>query len=256
MQGLSEDDLVDFTPELRQKALAAVEDVVIGPLFNPPLHRDNGMKSPSGKPVRGAYWCPGSSGGVNITHPAAADPTTGVIYVMSQKGCADDVLIPGTESRALPAMDHTTGTTITQWSVVGGPSAAPEAIGMPIWKPPYGRVTAIDLNTGEHLWWIPHGDTPQAVIDALAALGQPAPPNTARGGGGSLMVTPSMLLMSGQASDGTPFLYAINKQTGERMGQLQLPENSSYGMMTYMHEGVQYLVVQIPSSLVAFKLPS
>jgi glucose dehydrogenase len=256
MQGLSENDLVDFTPELRQKALAAVEDVVIGPLFNPPLHRDNGMKSPSGKPIRGAYWCPGSSGGVNITHPAAADPTTGVIYVMSQKGCADDVLIPGTESRALPAMDHTTGTTITQWSVVGGPSAAPEAIGMPIWKPPYGRVTAIDLNTGEHLWWIPHGDTPQAVIDALAALGQPAPPNTGRSGGGSLMVTPSMLLMSGQASDGTPFLYAIDKQTGERMGQLQLPENSSYGMMTYMHEGVQYLVVQIPSSLVAFKLPS
>jgi quinoprotein glucose dehydrogenase len=256
MQGLSENDLVDFTPELRQEALAAVEDVVIGPLFNPPLHRDNGMKSPSGKPIRGAYWCPGSSGGVNITHPAAADPTTGVIYVMSQKGCADDVLIPGSESRALPAMDHTTGTTITQWSVVGGPSAAPEAIGMPIWKPPYGRVTAIDLNTGEHLWWIPHGDTPQAVIDALAALGQPAPPNTGRSGGGSLMVTPSMLLMSGLASDGTPFLYAIDKQTGERMGQLQLPENSSYGMMTYMHEGVQYLVVQIPSSLVAFKLPS
>jgi quinoprotein glucose dehydrogenase len=127
---------------------------------------------------------------------------------------------------------------------------------MPIWKPPYGRVTAIDLNTGEHLWWIPHGDTPQAVIDALAAVGQPAPPNTGRSGGGSLMVTPSMLLMSGQASDGTPFLYAINKQTGERMGQLQLPQNSSYGMMTYMHEGVQYLVVQIPSSLVAFKLPS
>jgi quinoprotein glucose dehydrogenase len=151
----------------------------------------------------------------------------------------------------------TTGTTITDFSVVGGPSASPGNIdGLPIFKPPYGRVTAIDLNTGEHLWWIPHGDTPQNVLDTLAARGVTNVPNTGRGGGGSLMVTPSMLLMSGMGSDGTPYVYAINKQTGERLGQIELPSNSSYGMMSYMHEGVQYLMVQVPgSSLVAYKLP-
>jgi quinoprotein glucose dehydrogenase len=256
MQGLSEADLVDFTPELKQKALAAVEDISIGPLFNPPLHANNGLTSASGKPIRGAYWCPGSSGGVNITHPAAADPTTGIIYVMSQKGCSSNVLIPGAESMSDPVV-ATTGTTITDFSVVGGPSASPGNIdGLPIFKPPYGRVTAIDLNTGEHLWWIPHGDTPQNVLDTLAARGVTNVPNTGRGGGGSLMVTPSMLLMSGMGSDGTPYVYAINKQTGERLGQIELPSNSSYGMMSYMHEGVQYLMVQVPgSSLVAYKLP-
>jgi quinoprotein glucose dehydrogenase len=259
MQGLSEADLVDFTPEIKQKALAAVEDISLGPLFHPPLHRDNGLKSPSGKPIRGAYWCPGSSGGVNITHPPAADPTTGIIYVMSQKGCSSNVLIPGTESMKDPIV-ATTGTTVTDFSVVGGPSANPGNVdGLPIFKPPYGRVTAIDLNTGETLWWIPHGDTPQNIIDALAAQGVTNVPNTGRGGGGSLMVTPTMLLMTGQASDGTPMLYAINKQTGERMGQIQLPANSSYGMMSYMHEGQQYIVVQTAGetgSLVALKLPT
>jgi quinoprotein glucose dehydrogenase len=256
MQGLSVDDLIDFTPELRQKALAAVEDVMIGPLFNPPLHRDNGLTSPSGKPMRGAYWCPGSSGGVNITHPPAADPTTGVIYVMSQKGCSGNVIIPGAESDTLHEVP-TTGRTPADFSAVGGPNANPGAIdGMPIFKPPYGRVTAIDLNTGEHLWWIPHGDTPQNVLDSLAARGVTDVPNTGRGGGGSLMVTPSMLLMSGLGSDNTPYLWAIDKQTGNRLGQIELPANSSYGMMSYMHEGVQYLVVQIPgSSLAAYRLP-
>jgi quinoprotein glucose dehydrogenase len=255
LQGLSEDELIDFTPELRQKAVDALDGIMTGPLFLPPLHRDNGLVSERGTPIRGAYWCPGSSGGTNITGPPAADPTTGIIYVISQKGCSGNVLIPGTESMSHPD-NATTGTTVVDFSVVGGPSAAPGTIdGLPIFKPPYGRVTAIDLNTGEHLWWIPKGDTPQNILENPALEGVDIP-NTGRGGGGAVMVTPTLLVMSGQGSDGTPYLYAVDKRTGERLGQVEIPGNNSYGMMSYMHDGAQHIVVQIPGALAALKLPT
>lgn len=255
LQGLLEDELIDFTPELRQRALDELDGILTGPLFLPPIHRDNDLVSERGTPIEGAYWCPGSSGGTNITGPPAADPETGVIYVISQKGCSGNVLIPGAESMVHPD-NATTGTTVVDWSVVGGGSVRPSVDGLPIFKPPYGRVTAIDLNTGEHLWWIPRGDTPQNILDRLAELGVTDVPNTGRGGGGSVMVTPSLLLMSGQGSDGTPWLYAIDKATGERLGQVELPANSQYGMMSYQHEGVQYIVVQVPGSVTALRLPA
>ena len=82
LNGLSEDDLIDFTPELRQQAIDTLADWQIGPLYLPPLHRDNDI----GK--RGAYWCPGDGGGSNITGPAAGDPETGIMYVTSISACS------------------------------------------------------------------------------------------------------------------------------------------------------------------------
>jgi glucose dehydrogenase len=81
LQGLTEDDLIDFTPELRAQAVEILSEWEIGPLFTPPLHRDNDI----GK--RGALWCPGDGGGVNISGPAAGDPETGILYVTSLSGC-------------------------------------------------------------------------------------------------------------------------------------------------------------------------
>jgi glucose dehydrogenase len=247
LQGLSENDLVDFTPELRQQALASLEGVAIGPLFQPPLHRDNELG------LTGALWCPGDSGGTNITHPPAADPETGIIYVQSQKGCSGRILIPGAEADSGNA--NTTGKTLSDFSVYGGPRSAGTSIdGIPIFKPPYGSVTAIDLNTGEHVFQIPRGETPENVKNHQALQGIDIG-NTGRAGGGSAMVTRTLLMVSGIASDGTPHLYAHDKRTGERLGAVALPAHSSYGMMTYMHEGVQYVVVQLPGSLQALRLP-
>jgi quinoprotein glucose dehydrogenase len=248
LQGLSEDDLVDFTPELRQQAIAALEGVRIGPLFLAPLHRDN----PFG--LKGAMWCPGDSGGTNITHPPAADPETGIIYIQSQKGCAPRVLIPGAEADS--GNQNTTGKTLSDFSVFGGPRSASTSIdGIPIFKPPYGSVTAIDLNTGEHVFQIPRGETPENIRNHPALQGIDIG-NTGRAGSGSAMVTRTLLLVSGIASDGTPHLYAHDKRTGERLGAVALPAHSSYGMMTYMHEGVQYIVVQLPGQLQALRLPA
>ena len=249
LQGLAEDELIDFTPELRQQAFAQLEDISVGGLFHPPLHRDNRMG------LKGAYWCPGSGGGTNITGPPAADPTTGIIYVISQKGCSGNVLIPGAESDTFPSQANTTGKTVSDFSVVEGPSANPGSVqGLPIWKPPYGRLTAIDLNTGEHLWWIPRGETPNAVLNNPALEGVEIG-NTGHGGGGSVMATPEMVLLSGRGSDNTPYLYAIDKRTGERLGRVEVPAYSSYGMMSYMHEGVQYVVLQVPEGWTALRLP-
>jgi glucose dehydrogenase len=251
MQGLTEDDLLDYTPELRQRAIEAVADFQIGPLFLPPLHRDNDL----GK--RGAYWCPADVGGTNIDGTPAYDPTTGIIYVPSQKGCASHIMIPGPEKDPGGIFEdqttQPTGTTINDW--VPGPAASPGRIdGLPIWKPPYSRITAIDLNTGEHLWWIPIGDTPQNVLDHPALQGQPDP-RTGSGRQAALFTTPDMLVYAGSASDGTPTLFAVDKATGEELARAAIPGNNRYGLMTYMDEGTQYIVLQMNGRRVAMAVP-
>jgi quinoprotein glucose dehydrogenase len=109
-QGLTEDDLMDFTPELRQRTLEVLADYETGPLFQPPLHRDNDM----GK--KGSLWCPGDIGGANIDGPGAADPATGIIYVSSRKHCSTRIIAPGAERDATVA--EPTGTTIADYAVL------------------------------------------------------------------------------------------------------------------------------------------
>ena len=245
MQGLSEDDLIDFTPELRQAAIQALAPYQTGPLFNPPLHRDNDL----GK--RAALWCPGDVGGTNIDGTPAADPTTGILYVTSQKGCSSRIMVPGAERDARE--ERPTGTTINDFAV-GSSAGTPRVRGLPIWKPPYSKITAIDMNTGEHLWWIPVGDTPQSTLNS-PALADIDIPNTGSGRQAAQVVTATLLMYTGNGSDGTPYLYAVNKATGERLGRVELPGNPRYGIMTYMHDGKQHVVIQAPNMLMAVRLP-
>ena len=244
LQGLAEDELIDFTPELRQEALALLEDFDYGPFFQPPLHRDNDR----GK--LGAIWCPGDVGGTNIDGTPAADPETGIIYVTSQKGCSSREIVPGHERDA--RIPQPTGTTISDYAV--GQGFRPTVQGLPIFKPPYSRITAIDMNTGEHLWWIPVGDTPNRILGHPALQGVEIG-NTGSGRQAAQLVTPTLLFYTGNGSDGTPYLYAVNKSSGVRLGQIQLRASGRYGMMTYMHRGRQHVVVQIQGGLVALALP-
>jgi glucose dehydrogenase len=252
MQGLSDDDLIDFSPELRQMAIEALADFQRGPLFLPPLHRDNEL----GK--RAAIWCPGDVGGTNIDGTPAYDPSTGIIYVPSQKGCSSRILIPGAEKDDGAEVGNEpgqpTGTTVNEW--VPGPAASPGRIdGLPFWKAPYSKITAIDLNTGEHLWWIPIGDTPDYVLEHPAVQGKPDP-RTGSGRQAAMFVTPDMLVYAGNSTDDTPHLFAVDKRTGEEVGRAPIPDDNRYALMTYMHEGRQYIVVATNGGNFAMALPN
>ncbi len=245
MQGLTHDDLIDFTPELRQQAIEAISEFETGPLFQPPLHRDNEM----GKTA--ALWCPGDIGGVNIDGPAAGDPTTGTLFVTSRKGCTNRIMAPAQERDAM--LELPTGTTFTDYAplrsaLVRGPQ------GLPLFKPPFSRITAIDLNTGDHKWFIPVGETPDRVKNHPALEGIDVG-NTGSGTVAPMTVTDTMLMYASSMSDGTPALFAVDKETGEQLGVVAVPEQSRYGMMNYQHEGKQYVMLQTGGTLTALALP-
>ena len=250
LTGMSVDDMIDFTPELRQQAIAALADWEIGPLYNPPLHRDNDL----GK--RGSFWCPGDGGGSNITGPAAADPVTGIIYLTSQSACAAHTLVPGDEADLRYMTDNgttTTGLTPARYANGAGGGAPRGPGGLPLFKPPYSRITAIDLNTGEKLWMIPIGETPDRIKNNPALAGIDIG-NTGTGAQAPMMVTPSMLVYAGEVSDGTSHLFAIDKATGRELARIPVSAQSRYGMMSYVHHGEQYIILQTGSTLTAMSL--
>jgi glucose dehydrogenase len=245
-QGLTEDELIDFTPGLKQQMLEILKEYETGPLFNPPLHRGNDL----GK--KAALWCPGDIGGTNIDGPSAADPTTGILYVTSRKHCSYRILAPGQERDAV--LKEPTGATIADWVVTPPYGAVQGPDGLNMFKPPYSRITAIDMNTGEHLWWIPVGETSDKVLNHPDLKGMDIP-NTGYGVSVAPMtVTSTLLIYAGQSGDGTPQLYAIDKATGEQLARVEAPAVSSYGMMTYVHKGKQYIMLQTGSTLTTMAL--
>ena len=255
MQGLTVDDLVDFTPELRKEAEERVEDYRIGPLYNPPVHLGNDAG------VRAAVTCPSAIGGANIIGGTVADPETGILYVASERACSGRVLVPGEERddpESRPA-GMPSGTTVVKWHNGGSGGFGPIE-GIPIFKPPYGHITAVDMNTGEHLWRIPNGDTPERIRNHPRLEGVELP-NTGQLSHATALVTRS-LLMYGEGRGGRPLFHAVDKASGERIGTVELPAPSSTAPMTYYHEGRQYIVVPVgggserhPGALAALRLP-
>ena len=254
LQGRTEEHLIDYTPEILEAARrVATENDLFNPMFNPPRTVDD--------PAGPAWNCPGGGGGANITGPAVADPVSGVIFVTSGSGCFRLEVLPGNTS-PLDELEQS-GVTHSDWaavatSVAGGADATID--GLPIWKGPLGRITAIDMNTGEHLWVIPNGDAPQEEQDLirnhpLLQGVEGVEVNRGRAGGTAMLVTPTMLVAGGRTSDNAPQLYAIDKQTGERLGAVEIPGVTRYGMSSWIHEGKQYVIVQLRDGVVALALP-
>ena len=238
MQGITEDDLIDFTPELRAEALEIVKDFRLGPLFNPPAVGDS----------RPSIHCPGANGGANIPGGAAVDPETGILYVASTRGCSAPRLIPGVDRDPTANVD---------W-VTFGPGGARGPQGLPLVKPPYGTITAIDLNTGDHVWQIPNGTTPDRIRNHPALQGVDVS-NTGASSHATKLVTKT-LLMYGEGRGAAPVFRAVDKMTGEELGSIEIPGSTFTAPMTYMHEGRQYVTVAIrlpdrEYGLVALRLP-
>ncbi len=228
LQGVTVDDLIDFTPELRAEALELAERARFGSLFEPPVVRG------SRKPV---IQAPGPGGGVNWPG-SAVDPETGRLFVPSQ-----------TRLRAVELIEYpppaTVGYFTDPWA---NPVPGPQ--GLPLVKPPYKRVTAIDLNTGDHLWMSPHGDGPRNH-PALRDLD--LPPLGGGGGmhGGGPLVTKTLLIVNSGGRDLADVaevsrtITAYDKDTGAYLGSVRLPAVPAGNPITYLHEGTQYIVVGI-----------
>jgi quinoprotein glucose dehydrogenase len=199
VQGLvPERDLIDFTPELRAQALKELQRFKYGPIYTP------GSLAVPGSHV-GTVVLPGLGGGANW-QSGAGDPETGFIYV----GSATNPGVIGLTKNADP---KTTG--IDSDYTFGG--ALPSIQGLRMIKPPYGRITAYDMNRGEIAWQIPNGDTPQQFKDAAAKLGITIP-KTGSPSQAGLLVTRT-LLFAGEGSGGAAILHAYDKATGAEIWQ-------------------------------------
>ncbi len=259
-QGRREEDVIDYTPEIRKIALArARESDLLAPLFVPPTHRGN----PEGKGP--ANVCPGGNGGANIVGPPAADPVSGILFITSINGCSPTILAPAKERDN----DRMTGKTVSPWAVARGPAAAPPAPkpipndpleGIPdLFKGPVGRITAIDMNTGEHLWMIPNGEMSakqqQAFRNNPLLKSVNVDTNWGRRQHAAMAATATLLLATGTTADERNHLFAIDKKTGKRVGQVPTQRLGQYGLMTYLHQGKQYIVLPRNGGYTALALP-
>jgi glucose dehydrogenase len=259
LQGRREADLIDFTPEIRKLALErARQRGLLAELFEPPTHRGN----PEGRGP--ANICPGGNGGANITGPPAADPTTGLLFITSTSGCSPAMLAPAKERDT----DRMTGKTLSDWARAGGdgPGGAPKPVpndplaGIPdLFKGPIGRIVAIDMNTGEHVWTIPHGDMNAKQQEAFRnnplLKGMNIDTNWGRRGQAAMAATATLLFATGATADDQPHLFGIDKKTGKRVGAVRIPRQGQYGLMTYMHQGKQYVVVPRNGGYTVLSLP-
>jgi quinoprotein glucose dehydrogenase len=257
LQGSGEENLIDFTPELRKEALEIVSRYTTGPLFTPPTIRNDG---PGGN--LGTIQMPGSQGGANW-HGAAFDPETQRFYVPSMYSQFVADLEAG--DPAFTDLRYVKGMRL--W--MGGPQ------GLPLFKPPYGRITAFDMRAGEIVWQVANGDGPSdhpAIRHLnLPPLGNPgrAAPLLTRTllfvGEGSDAMTVRNRIQPGQPletapSYAEPHFRAYDKATGAVVAELELPAGTTAAPMTYMHGGRQYIVVAVggldePPEWVALSLP-
>jgi quinoprotein glucose dehydrogenase len=229
LQGISDETLIDFTPALRAEALANIERFDYGPLFTPPS-------------LRGTILLPGWAGGGGW-QGSAVDPETGIMYVPSATGPIVVQLVEPEEGAS--DFDFVRGGVTS----VNGPQ------GLPLTKPPYSRITAIDLNTGDHVWVAPHGEGPrQRIIDL--GIPDPGPVGSASRTGPVLTKT---LLFIAQQDGGRSVMRAFDKQTGAVVHEFDLPSVPTATPMTYMAGGKQYIAIALgggtASTLVSYALP-
>ncbi|MDA1370391.1 MAG: PQQ-binding-like beta-propeller repeat protein [Proteobacteria bacterium] len=224
-QGLTEDDLIDFTPELRAQAVRTLENYTYGPLFTPPSLPDDVNI--------GTILMPGAGGGANWTG-AGIDPETQVLFVPSSNG--PTVPFMGT----LEADESNFNYFRLGFRGVPGPQ------GLPILKPPYSTITAYDMNRGEILWQVPNGAGFAAVENNAALQGIDLPP--LGGGGRHPVLVTSTLLIHGQSAGYGPLLVARNKETGAEIATIELPANPGGAPMSYAIDGRQYIAIAVNST--------
>ena len=284
IQGVTHDDLIDFTPELRAEAIKLVDSqYTIGPLFTPPS-----MAVAGGN--RGTLHTPGSNGGTDWAG-GSYDPETHMVYVYSQRTAAtlgiiknqnlensDFEYVQGTPgqptrvTRALGAAAAPAAPPPPPRPAAAAPAAAPAGgggngtvQGLPLLKPPYGTLSALDISKGTLVWQVAHGETPDAIKNHPALKGLKIPRTGQVGMVGP--TTTKTLVICGDTGFSTgpdgrrgAMLRAYDKATGEEKGAVYIPAGTAGAPMTYMLGGRQYIVVacgggNVTEEMIAFRLP-
>jgi len=245
-QGISEDDLIDFTPEIAEAAREMAKEYVLGPIFTPPIVRGSNGK-------RSTFVVPGAGGGANFPG-ATVDPETGIIYIPS-------ATLPHGMGLVAPPAGTSDWPYIIQMDTKIGP------FGLPLLKPPYRRITAIDLNTGEHVWQIPFGRGPanHPMLEHLnlPPLGSVFSDVVAEGG---VLITKTLLISYlAQKDEIDPeahgsILVAHDKMTGDLLGEVLVDQRLHGPPMSYQVGDKQYIAVagggrDDDNELLVFALP-
>ena len=275
--GVSIDDLIDFTPALRERAKEIVSKYHLGPVFTPPTVSK--LEGPLGTLTMGT-----ASGGTNWPG-GSYDPETHIVYVYACNSCIEPIgLVPAPKN--VSDMNYIAGVAGREVQIMRGPgenagadSPKPpkkrpasqyvrlDVDGLPLVKPPYGTISAINLDKGEILWQIPHGETPDVVRNSELLKGMSIPRTGQETYNVGTLVTKT-LVIAGEAQVTTTadhprgaMLRAYDKATGKEVGAVYMPGPESGSPMTYMIHGKQYIVVAVSGGpysgeYIAYTLPS
>ena len=240
-QGFTEADMIDWTPEIKALALESVEGFRLSPsIYSPPSLQD----APDG--TRGLLSLPSSTGGSNW-ESSAFDPETGILYVPSRTQLQVLALAKNPDSD----IDLSQGFGVR----------APRVQGLQIVKPPYGRVTAIDMNSGDHLWMIANADTPDNIKNHPLLEGVDIPRTGIPTRAGVLLTKELLFVAEGTGGVGaSPIFRAVDKATGDIVAEIDLPANQGGIPFTYEADGKQYVAMFVTSGssaaeLIAYALP-
>ena len=249
-QGVAKDDLIDFTPALRAEAERIVADHRIGPIYTPAVpYNPNGPISTL-MVMGGSNW-PGNS----------YDPDTKMVYVTASVGVNSMTICRYAEGSVMP---HGVCTGRDAGAFGGLRNVGVQ--GLPLLKPPYGTIAAIDMTKGAVAWEIPNGDTPENIKNHPALAGVSVGRTGRAGQPPGTLSTKTLLIVAEPGYGPTPdgkrgsMLRAYDKRTGRELAALQLPAPQSGSPMTYMLNGRQYLVIAVssndyPGELLAYALP-
>ena len=235
--GVSRNDLIDYTPEISQAVENLIKDYRLGPLYTPPSLAE------SKDGTKGTLSLPFPTGGSNW-EGGAYDPETNLLYVPSQTRLALLSLKDGDES--------------TDVRYVASNSPKLEVFGIPIAQPPWGRITAIDMNSGKIKWSVANGETPEAITNNPYLKGVEIP-RTGKATRAGLLLTKT-LLFAGEGFGGDPVFRAHDKYNGKIISEIVLPGSQSSPPSTYMINNRQFIIMttsdgKSPAELIALSLP-
>ncbi len=279
--GVMPDDLIDFTPAMHDQALTIVSKYKLGPVFTPPV--ESQVDGPIATLTLGT-----ASGGTNWPG-ASFDPETHIVYayacnacltpislVPSPKEVSDQAYVMGTAGQAVRIArgpGENAGADSPPPPKNEGPSAFAAAFrrlsvdGLPLIKPPYGTISAINLDKGEIVWQVAHGDTPDNIRNHPALKGMNIPRTGQSGYNVCTLITKSLVIAGDGQVTTTPehprgaMLRAYDKATGKEVGSVYMPAPETGSPMTYMVNGKQYIVIAVSGGsysgeYIAFTLPS